>query len=183
MTPNLRAEGYTEQTGDIIITCVGGQPLLPGANIPLVNITVFYNTNAVTSRLLGTAGASGQTPSEALLLVDEPTTGDAANIGTGPGQSSYGATLPLLPCLTPFTGCAQKVGPTNAGFATAVVPGTDSPAPNVYQGCDRRQLRDVLRRPRSAPVHDWFARLPHHQRTRRRYLWRSPSRAKLRFRP
>src|ERR1022692_3554084 len=61
----LRYEGLTEQTGDIIINCVGGQPLGLGANIPLVNITVFYNTQ-VTSRLLGSATAAGQTPSEAL---------------------------------------------------------------------------------------------------------------------
>src|ERR1022692_3192022 len=33
----LRAEGFTEQTGDIIINCVGGQPIAQGNNIPLVN--------------------------------------------------------------------------------------------------------------------------------------------------
>jgi hypothetical protein len=127
----LRAEGYTEQTGDIIINCVSGQALALGANIPLVNITVFYSAT-VTSRLLGSAGPSGQTPSEALLLIDEPTAGNAANIGVNPGQSSYGSTLALIPCTTPFTGCAQTAGPTVSGFATALV-GT-SPAPNVYQG-------------------------------------------------
>src|ERR1035437_2226040 len=67
----LRGEGFTEQTGDIIINCVGGQPLAAGVNIPLVNITVFYNTT-VTSRLLPIA-ASNQT-SEALLIIDEPNT-------------------------------------------------------------------------------------------------------------
>src|ERR1035438_5403604 len=50
----LRAEGYTEESGDIVITCVSGVPLAMGTNIPLVNITVFYNTT-VTSRLLGSA--------------------------------------------------------------------------------------------------------------------------------
>ena len=127
----LRAEGYTEQTGDIIVNCVNGNALAVGANIPLVNITVFYNTT-VTSRLLGSALPSGQTPSEALLLIDEPNTGVGGTIGTGIGQVSYGSTLPLIPCLTPATGCAQTVGASNTGFSTAVV-GT-SPAPNVYQG-------------------------------------------------
>src|ERR1019366_9330443 len=113
----LRAEGFTEQTGDIIVNCVSGQPLAVGAVIPLVNITVFYSTT-VTSRLLASsAGPSGQTPSEALLLIDEPTTGTGGVIGTAVGNVSFGSTLPLIPCLTPFTGCAQFVGTPNTGFA------------------------------------------------------------------
>ena len=70
--PNLRAEGYTELTGDITISCTGGIPPELGAVLPQVSITVFYNT-AVTSRLLPQAGAS--TISEALLLIDEPGSG------------------------------------------------------------------------------------------------------------
>jgi hypothetical protein len=129
----LRAEGYTEETGDIVITCVSGASLAPGTNIPLVNITVFYNS-LVTSRLLGGALPSGQTPSEALLLIDDPNT----HIGATPDTTtpiSYGSTLGLIPCLTPATGCAQVVGaPATAGYATAVNPGTATAAPNVYQG-------------------------------------------------
>jgi len=49
-TPQLRAEGYTEQTGDIGITCTGGSNVTPGSLIPTTNITVFLNTS-VTSRL------------------------------------------------------------------------------------------------------------------------------------
>jgi hypothetical protein len=128
----LRYEGLTEQTGDIIINCVSGIPLATGANIPLVNITVFYNTQ-VTSRLLGSALPSGQTPSEALLLIDEPNTNPGATpISTGTSPISYGSTLGLIPCLTPATGCTQVAGPTNAGYATALMGGTA--APNVYQG-------------------------------------------------
>src|ERR1035438_3861860 len=77
----LRGEGFTEQTGDLIIACAGGGPPAPGANIPLINFTVFYNTT-VTSRLFGSAGPSGQTASEALLLIDEPTTGIGGTVGT-----------------------------------------------------------------------------------------------------
>jgi len=59
--PVVRAEGYTELVGDIVITCSGGNPAAPF----LANFQVFLNTN-ITSRLL----ASNQ--SEALLMIDEP---------------------------------------------------------------------------------------------------------------
>jgi hypothetical protein len=132
----LRGEGYTEQTGDIIINCVGGQPLAFGANIPLVNFTVFYNTT-VTSRLLPTtSGGSGQTSnqtSEALLLIDDPNTNPSGlPVGIGVNTTSYGSTLGLIPCLTPLTGCTQTVGANVAGYSTAVVGA--AAAPNVYQG-------------------------------------------------
>ena len=61
----LRGEGFTEQTGDILINCVGGIPIAPGGSIPLVNIQVFYNTT-VTSRLLPTTSpVSSNNTSEA----------------------------------------------------------------------------------------------------------------------
>ena len=41
VTPQLRGEGFTEQTGDITLTCTGGSTLAPGVAIPQVNITVF----------------------------------------------------------------------------------------------------------------------------------------------
>src|SRR5450756_2592279 len=66
VTPLLRGEGFTEQTGDIIITCTGGGIPVAGTAIPLVNFTVFYDTN-VTSRLFSTTTNA----SEALLLIDE----------------------------------------------------------------------------------------------------------------
>ena len=129
----LRAEGYTEETGDIVITCINGAALAPGTNIPLVNITVFYNT-LVTSRLLGGALPNGQSPSEALLLIDEPNT----NVGATPISTgtpiSYGSTLGLIPCLTPAQGCPAVVGPPVAGYATALTAVGGTPAPNVYQG-------------------------------------------------
>src|ERR1019366_3565267 len=130
----LRGEGFTENTGDIIINCVSGVPLAPGANIPWVTIQVFYNTT-VTSRLLPTSSpqASNQT-SEALLLIDEPTTnfGAVPTSVAGVTPISYGSTLGMIPCLSPLTGCTQNVGATVAGYVTAVVGA--SPAPNVYQG-------------------------------------------------
>src|ERR1700724_2693343 len=70
VTPTLRAEGYTEETGDITISCTGGTAPALGSVIPTVNITVFLNT-AVTSRLLPQTSVSNNI-SEALLLIDEP---------------------------------------------------------------------------------------------------------------
>jgi len=157
VTPNLRAEGFTEQTGDIVLVCTGGAPLAVGSQIPTVNIQVFYNVPAVTSRLINNvSGAAGA--SEALLLIDEPNNG-------GPGsQGGYGPSLPQVSCPSVAgtngitsgagpNGCVQFVGTvsTSAGvfsgvpvsqtacnsFATCsvAVPGTAANiGANVYQG-------------------------------------------------
>lgn len=71
----LRAEGLTEKTGDVLITCTGGTPTDPGgvapanpANVvPTSNIQIFLNTS-LTSRLLNATTQA----SEALLLINEP---------------------------------------------------------------------------------------------------------------
>jgi hypothetical protein len=125
VTPALRGEGFTEQTGDITITCTGGAPLGVGSSIPLVNFAVFYNTT-VTSRLLPTTSPqSSSATSEALLLIDEP----------GSGLGGYGPSLPQRLCTTPLTGCAASVGfSAAAGFNVPVDPGTANASPNVYQG-------------------------------------------------
>jgi len=84
----LRAEGLTEKTGDVLITCTGGIPTDPGgvapanpANVvPTSNIQIFLNTS-LTSRLLNaTTNAS-----EALLLVNEPqpATQKVCTVGAG----------------------------------------------------------------------------------------------------
>jgi len=106
--PQLRLEGYTENTGDITITCTGGPTTAVGATIPAVNITIFLNT-AVTSRLLLT---STDNRSEALLLIDEP---GSTTLGTplGAGQP-FGPQAPQLLC--PFPS-----GPTTAGNCTEFV--------------------------------------------------------------
>ena len=64
----LRAEGETEKTGDVLITCTGGVPTDGAPNVvPTSNIQIFLNTS-LTSRLLNaTTNAS-----EAMLLVNEP---------------------------------------------------------------------------------------------------------------
>jgi hypothetical protein len=157
-TPTLRSEGITEQVGDIVIICTGGTvPSNLGDNTtgtttnPLasaVNITVSL-TSQVTSRLLNSSAVS-----EALLLIDEPNSGETALIpGFGPGQ-------PFTPCPNPGStqnGCAGVGSPTptyvltqtatqpcpstpvTCPFQTGVTSPTATqgaaiPAPNVYQG-------------------------------------------------
>jgi len=153
-TPTLRAEGYTEQTGDITITCTGGASGNPVPNsgnpIPQVNITVFLNT-AVTSRLLPGGTNGGSNVSEALLMIDEPGSGVNAPVpGFGPAA---GQNL----CTTPLSGCVEYAqsalsgtgGGTGApicapGAANCVAVATNTPTlaatvapapgPNVFQG-------------------------------------------------
>jgi hypothetical protein len=123
-TPQLRAEGYTEQTGDITLICTGGTPLATGASVPLVNFTIYYNTT-VTSRLL--SNSSTVAASEALLLIDEP----------GSGLSGFGPTLPQVLCSNPAGGCGAVVGTSTTGSGStyaSVNAGTAVAAPNMYQG-------------------------------------------------
>lgn len=103
----LRAEGYTELIGDILLTCTGGAPTDVGKAIPQANITIFLNTN-ITSRILSNTG------SEALLLIDEP--GSPAN----PLQQLCGS---LSGCAVPGTGGEREP------FS-----GTDATRPNIFQG-------------------------------------------------
>jgi hypothetical protein len=65
----VRAEGLTEQTGDVVISCTGGQIPAPGSALPQVNISVTLSTN-ITSRLL-----QSDRVTEALLFIDDPQPG------------------------------------------------------------------------------------------------------------
>jgi len=141
VTPTLRAEGFTELTGDILLVCSGGSPIALGSVVPTATITVFLNT-AVTSRLLGTNGVTGA--SEALMIVDEP----------GSGEPGYGPALPQIVCGAPQSGaqnppppgisnvCPQVVGtvsgtsgvPVAGTLVNGVYVGTGSAGANVFQG-------------------------------------------------
>ena len=130
VTPQLRGEGYTEQTGDITLTCTGGVTPAIGSVLPQVNITVFYNT-AVTSRLLPQTSVSNNI-SEALLLIDEP------GSGLAPVVPGFGPAAPQSLCATPLTGCVEYSNvATGGGVAvatdSATTPAT-TPGKNVFQG-------------------------------------------------
>ena len=123
VTPTLRAEGYTEQTGDVTLSCTGGANIVVGAQIPQVNIQIFLNT-AVTSRLFST----GPNVSEALLLIDEP------GSGLTPVVPGFGPAAPQNVCGTPATGCIEYVSDVGGvAVATDTVAGT-APGRNVFQG-------------------------------------------------
>jgi len=144
--PTLRAEGMTELVGDIVLDCTGGVPTpaptptgvgnnATGAVIPRVNFTVFLNTN-VTSRLYDTSGTS-----EALLLIDEPTSASNPNspllacnstsgcdvAGTGTSASSPGL---ILAGYEPFCG-APGVGPCPVAWTVSGIATTRA---NVFRG-------------------------------------------------
>jgi hypothetical protein len=129
VTPTLRAEGFTEVAGDIVLTCTGGAPPAPNTAtpIPTANITVFLNT-AVTSRLLASAIATGGTPSEALLLIDEP--------GAPAVEGGYGITVPQTLCASPgfgagLGGCTEYVGTSTVAGSPNNVPVAVNPATGV----------------------------------------------------
>jgi len=104
--PLVRAEGYTELVGDIVLVCSGGNP---GQGI-LANFQLFLNTN-ITSRLVGSSF------SEALLLIDEPGI---------PRLNSNGTGGPPPPPMTPF--CLSPSVPANStGIAPSVTPAACNP--------------------------------------------------------
>ena len=129
VTPTVRAEGYSEGTGDIVLLCTGGTVPALGAAIPQTNITITLNT-AATSRLLPPAGIPNGI-SEALLLIDEPGSGLPTLV------PNFGPAAPLNLCATLLQGCVEFVS-QKAGInvATDVPQGTAATTPgrNVFQG-------------------------------------------------
>jgi hypothetical protein len=136
-TPTLRSEGITEQVGDIIIRCTGGN-LPDGTAGSLVNITIGFGTQVTTRLVAGTPGTNGV--SEALLMIDEPTTG-------GGPVTGYGPNAPFIDCANtgPFapagcnaygyhvTGSDSNVYIIQNASTSSGTP-TGTPAPNLYQG-------------------------------------------------
>lgn len=133
-TPELRPEGFTELTGDIVISCTGGPDLQVGAAIPTTNIVVYEEPGVpITSRWLSSNGAS-----EALLIIDEA----GSNITTG-ATGGFGPQAPQLVCTTAQqqqsggSSCAVQVGMDSSGTYLVSVPGPrngSATAQNVYQG-------------------------------------------------
>ncbi len=124
----VRAEGYTEQTGDLIITCTGGNATGVGNTVQGVTVTLYMSTQ-ITSKI--TDSSTNPMFNEALLLVDEPgTVFNLANPTSG---------HPLLNCgnggLAPYD--VNSVGVCNiivaSGNPADTYNGT-SGHPNVFQG-------------------------------------------------
>ncbi|HZU25894.1 MAG TPA: hypothetical protein VFA04_10245 [Bryobacteraceae bacterium] len=146
--PLVRSEGYTEQVGDVVLNCTGGTPTLAGHAVPTSVVRVGLNTN-ITSRInpnngtTASAGGGPYTPTEALLLIDEPfpanpnpssaqaaanspafkfcpelTGTDASHcqvLGTSGATSPYTAYNAYQGVLASFTPSAGNLGPCNTG--------------------------------------------------------------------
>jgi hypothetical protein len=65
-----RAEGITENVGDVVLSCQGGTVTPIFVPVPTVNVTVSLNTQ-VTSRLLN----SSSSLTDAVLLINDPAVG------------------------------------------------------------------------------------------------------------
>jgi len=145
--PTLRAEGFTEQIGDIVLTCTGGntgQYPSPGTSstagaggsLPTANISVSLGTN-VTSRLINGS------VSDALLLIDEPGSALVPVVaGAGPAapqtvcsSASQGAGVggcPQYPVI-PTVGNPQGLTVMSSS-PTLTTAGTAAAPANIYQG-------------------------------------------------
>jgi hypothetical protein len=124
--PVIRAEGFTELSGDVFITCNGGQPTASGQLVPKVNITVFVNA-PITSKI--TDASVSPAFNEALLIVDE-----AGSVGSGNALLNCGNALAPYSTTTPFTCDIYGTG-TGAGVYTGAPAGGGNAArPNVFQG-------------------------------------------------
>jgi len=123
VVPLLRSEGLTELVGDIILTCTGGTPIAPDADIPVANFRVFMGAN-ITSRLIG---RNVSNDSEALLLIDEPNTPGGPTL-TAPANSQFG--------------CPGTLGGTCPNNGTV---------PNLYQGLVSGNTLDFIGIPVNPP--------------------------------
>lgn len=129
VTPTVRAEGLSEQVGDIVLNCTGGTPTRPDQVVPQANITVFLSTN-VTSRI------TSNPFTEALLLVDEPHS--AANPGVplapcDPGGTSLGICSIFGAPLVGGQGGIGTYNPTVGGTQPGGVGTPNRPRVNVFQ--------------------------------------------------
>lgn len=89
-TPSIRAEGVAELTGDIIITCTGGNPTPANQNLRQVSIQIFTQPVInVTSRIQDSSFGGF---SEAVLFIDEPT----PDVQTMCGSSVWPYSTPIL---------------------------------------------------------------------------------------
>ena len=131
--PLVRAEGFTELLGDIVLDCTGGIPTPPNQTVPTVNITVALDQGVnITSQV--TAVLNGVEFLEALLIIDEPNSASnpsrpVLNCGRteAPDNTSAGAGVCAI-----YGGGALGAAATYSGapYVSATNPGH----PNVFQG-------------------------------------------------
>jgi hypothetical protein len=85
--PNLRQEGFTELTGDILLSCVRGpSPAPTGGTAPQASISVTYSA-PITSRIM-TAGNAAGPLTDAVLTVDDPSPANQLVCGVANGTNA-----------------------------------------------------------------------------------------------
>jgi len=134
--PALRAEGMTENIGDIVVSCTGGSFLALGSAIPTANLVVSLGTN-VTSRLLGIGGISNA--SEALLIIDEAGASVAKGGSLVPLVPGFGPDASQVFCGTPqvgadIGGCQQFANTVNGLPIAVSAAGGITHGANVFSG-------------------------------------------------
>ena len=131
----IRAEGYAEPMGDVILQCTGGTPTPAGQSVP--TLTIVVSTNAViTSKVTDSNPTSTSAFTEALLLVDEPnTTANGARTASYPilacGQNTGSVKAPYVSGNAGV--CTIKATGTGGGVNGTTYNGTNR-HPNVFQG-------------------------------------------------
>jgi hypothetical protein len=122
--PTVRAEGYAELVGDLVLDCTGGIPTPVGQQVPQVNIAVNLDT-FVSSKVTKVVGTNTEFL-ESLIIIDEP---NSASNPTTPirncGAASEDTTVAGPGICTILGGGAAGAAATYNG-----TPGH----PNVFQG-------------------------------------------------
>ena len=132
--PVVRAEGYAELVGDLLLDCTGGVPTPPNQNVNQVNIAVNLDT-FVSSKVTAVCGVGGTCTTgsgstlflESLIIIDEP-------------NSPSNPTIGILNCGAAGAPDTSVAGP---GICTIVGNGSTGAStqyngtaghPNVFQG-------------------------------------------------
>ncbi len=112
--PLVRAEGVTEEVGDVVLTCTGGNPTPVGTPIPESNVSVTLNTS-ITDRIYNTTNGL----SEAMLVVDDAYPSDP--YPTNPPPAGPNAATTQLVC--PATGGVATCQIVSTGKVTGTAGG------------------------------------------------------------
>jgi hypothetical protein len=131
----IRAEGYTDLVGDIVLTCTGGTPTATGVIVPQVDFLVTLN-GTITSRITASlTGGSGASMTEALLLADDPNSTKWNNSVPHPISNCGRSGEDSSPAGPGVCSIVSTGTPAQTYDGTAATPGVyGTGRPNVFQG-------------------------------------------------
>jgi len=111
-TPNVRAEGYSERVGDVLLTCINGLPLTTGNVADRITLTVTY-----TAPIMNQTDGLATPNSDIMLTIDEPNSlsNAAANeLGIG----GYGPNANIIGVCTVAAQAAANLSATTNQLST-----------------------------------------------------------------